>query len=187
MGFSAKLLYDEVGVNVEPLSTESVVIFAVGPLTGSGAPCSSRTEITTRSPLTGNIGSGNTGGIWGMKLKQAGFDAIVVRNKAKSPVYIWIDDGKVELRDAQHLWGKNTRQTSDILLNELSAASKPDVSVLTIGPAGENLAKYAHVLNDYYHSASRCGTGAVMGSKKTEGCSGAWDKNYQYCSCRRIS
>jgi aldehyde:ferredoxin oxidoreductase len=84
MGFSCKILYDEVGVDVDPFSSENAVIFANGPLTGTQAPCSGRTEITTKSPLTGNIGSGNTGGLWGTRLRRAGFDVILLRGHAKS-------------------------------------------------------------------------------------------------------
>lgn len=166
MGFGSKILYDEVGVDVEPLSPENIVIFAAGPLTGTHTPCSGRTEITTRSPLTGIIGTGNTGGVWGVALRRAGFELIVVRNSAEKPVYLWIDDGAVEIRDAGHLWGKDTRATADILRHELSPSQGSGVSVLAIGPAGENLVRYACSLNDYDHVAGRCGAGAVMGVKK---------------------
>ncbi len=166
MGFSCQLLFELVGTDVDPLSPNNVVILATGPLTGTEAPCSGRMEITTKSPLTGHIGSGNTGGVWGARLKQAGFDLVLIRGQAYKPVYIWIDDEQVEIREAGHLWGKDTQLTSDILRNELDQAGVSKVSILTIGPAGENLVRFAHVLNDYYHSASRCGAGAVFGSKK---------------------
>ena len=162
MGFSSKILYDEVGVDVDPFSPKNVVVFANGPLTGTHAPCAGRTEITTKSPLTDNIGTGNTGGIWGAALKHAGFDVIIVRNQSEKPVYIWVDDNSVEIKAAAHLWGKDTVVTSDILRQELG----DKVSVLAIGPAGENLVRFACPLNDYYHVAGRCGAGAVMGAKK---------------------
>ena len=88
MGFSCKILYDEVGSEVEPLSSDNIVIFANGPLTGTRAGCSGRTEITTKSPLTGQIGSGNTGGHWGAALKHAGFDLVVIRKQAENPTLI---------------------------------------------------------------------------------------------------
>ncbi|MFC1970429.1 aldehyde ferredoxin oxidoreductase family protein [Chloroflexota bacterium] len=166
MGFSCKILYDEVGEDVDPLSPENIIIFANGPLTGTQAPCSGRTEVTTKSPLTGNLSTGNTGGVWGVLLKRAGFDIIIVRGRAEKPVYLWIDDEMVELREASHVWGKDTRVTSDVLRKELCSSPKSPISVLTIGPAGENLVKYACLLNDYHHVAARCGTGAVMGSKR---------------------
>ncbi len=166
MGLSCKILYDEVGADVEPFSPDNIVIFATGPLTGTQAPCSGRMEITTKSPLTGNIGTGNTGGVWGAALKHAGFDAIVIRNQAEKPVYLWIDDDVVEIRDAGHLWGKETQVTSDILGKELNPSLPSKISVLAIGPAGENLVRYACPVNEYHHVAGRCGAGAVMGAKK---------------------
>lgn len=166
MGFSSRLLFEEVGVDVDPFGPENVVYLATGPLTGTSAPCSGRMEITTKSALTGNIGSGNTGGLWGARLKQAGFDLVIIRGKAESPSYIWIDDDRVEIKQAAHLWGKNTKLTSDIIIRETDSSSPSKISVMAIGPAGENLVRYAHALNDYYHSASRSGAGAVLGSKR---------------------
>ncbi|MFC1933501.1 aldehyde ferredoxin oxidoreductase family protein [Chloroflexota bacterium] len=165
MGFGCKILFDEVGPEVEPFSEENIVIFANGPLTGTRAPCSGRTEITTKSPLTGHIGTGNTGGIWGTLLKRAGFDMILIRNKARKPVYLWIDNNVVELKQASHLWGKDTRVTSDIICQE-SGTSPSETSVLAIGPAGENLVRYACTVNEYYHIAARGGAGAIMGAKQ---------------------
>lgn len=165
IGFSLKILYDVVGPTVDPFSSDNVVVFANGPLTGTSVPCSGRMEITTISPLTGSIGTGNTGGVFGKNLKRAGFDIIILRNKAERPVYLWINDNVVEIRDANHLWGKNTRQTTDILREELGSSKKTQVSVLAIGQAGENLVRYACPLNDYYHVAARGGAGGVMGSK----------------------
>lgn len=161
-GFSNRFLYDEVGPEVDPYSPENIVVIANGPLTGTGAPCAGRTEVTTRHPLSGSIGTGNTGGVWGARLKHAGYDVIVVRGRAERPVYLWIDDGRAELRDASHLWGKDARVTTDILQQELSTRT----AVMAIGQAGENLVRYALALNDYYHVAGRCGAGGVMGSKK---------------------
>lgn len=166
MGFSCKILYDEVGTDIDPFSPDNIVIFANGPLTGTLAPCSGRTEITTKSPLTGSIGTGNTGGVWGATLKRAGFDLIIVRNRAEKPVYLWVNDDVAEIREASHLWGKDTQVTSDILRKELGSSLASQISVLAIGPAGENLVRYACPVNDYYHVAGRCGAGAVMGAKK---------------------
>ena len=166
MGFSARILYNEVGADVEPLSPENIIVFANGPLTGTHAPCSGRTEVTTKSPLTGTIGTGNTGGVWGVMLRRAGIELIVVRNSAEKPVYLWIDDNVVEIREAGHLWGKDTRETSGILQQELGSSQESPISVLAIGPAGEKLVRYACPLNDNYHVAGRCGAGAVMGAKK---------------------
>lgn len=163
MGFGCKILYDEVGADIDPLGPGNILILANGPLTGTQAPCSGRTEITTKSPLTGSIGTGNTGGMWGARSKHAGFDLIVVRGKAEEPVYLWIDNNRVELRSARHLWGKETHVTSDLILDELGDEK---ISVMAIGPAGENLVKYACPVNDYHHVAARGGAGAVMGAMK---------------------
>ena len=141
MGFGCKILYDEVGPDVEPFSPDNIIVFANGPLTGTHAPCSGRAEITTKSPLTGSIGTGNTGGIWPAALKHAGFDVIIIRNKAEKPVYLWIDDDVVELREASHLWGKDTGVTTDMLRQELGATRQSSISVLAIGPAGESLVR----------------------------------------------
>ena len=165
MGFSCKILYDEVGADVEPLSADNVLIFANGTLTGTTAPSSGRTEITTKSPLTGNIGTGNTGGDWGVQLRRAGFDVLVIRNRAKKPVYLWISDNAVEVKEAYHLWGMSTVEASDFLRREIEPSPASKVSVLAIGPAGEHLVRYACPINDYHHVAARGGIGAVMGSK----------------------
>jgi aldehyde:ferredoxin oxidoreductase len=161
VGFGCKILYDEVGPAVDPLSPENIVIFAIGPLTGSRTPGGSRTEITTKHPLSGSIGTGNTGGNWGSALKHAGYEAIIVRNKSEKPVYLLIDENNVELKDAGNLWGKDTRETTEIIPEDVSAR----VSVISIGQAGENLVRHACLLNDGSHAAGRCGGGAVMGSK----------------------
>ncbi len=166
MGFSCKMLFDEVGADVDPLSPDNVAIFANGPLTGSPAPCSGRTEVTTKSPLTGHIGTGNTGGHWGTLLKRAGIDVLVIRNKAEKPVYLRINDDMIELKDASHVWGRKTDATADMLSRPLGAGAKVRTSVLSIGPAGERLVRYACAVNDYHHAAARGGVGAVMGAKK---------------------
>src|SRR5512136_216462 len=114
VGFGCKILYDEVRHEVDPLGPENIVIFAVGALTGSGAPTGTRTEITTKHPLTLHIGTGNTGGSWGSYLKHAGFETVIVRNRAEKPVYIFIDDDKVEIRDATQLWGQDTLGATDM-------------------------------------------------------------------------
>jgi aldehyde:ferredoxin oxidoreductase len=162
LGLGIKILYDEVGPNVDPLSAENILIIAPGPLSGTNAPTSSRTQVVTKSPLTGIIGIGNFGGVWGAKFRRAGFEALLVRNNAESPVYIWIDDGDVQLRSAAHLWGKDSWQTTDILRGEIGA----DVSVLAIGQAGENLVKFACPIGDKDHAPGRSHAGCVMGVKK---------------------
>ena len=162
LGLGMKILYDEVGPNIDPLRPENILFLSPGPLSGTNAPTSGRTEVVTKSPLTGIIGIGNFGGAWGAKFRRAGFEALVVRNRAESPVYIWINDGDVRLRSAAHLWGRDTFQTTDILRDELG----DDVSVLAIGQAGENLVKFACPIGDKDHAPGRSHAGCVMGGKK---------------------
>ncbi len=164
VGFGSKFLFDEVGPDVDPLSPENIVIFSNGPLTGSRAPAGSRIEITTKHPLTGGIGTGNSGGVWGGILKQAGFDVIILRNESEKPVYLSVNDNEAELIDASNLWGKDSREATEIIEQDLPGKS----AVIAIGQAGENLVRFACPLNDYYHAAGRCGAGVVMGAKKVK-------------------
>ncbi|MBI4289315.1 MAG: aldehyde ferredoxin oxidoreductase family protein [Chloroflexi bacterium] len=166
MGVATKVLYDEVGPGVEPLGADNVLIFSTGPLSGTAAPCAGRYEVTAKSPLTGILGSGNTGGVWGVELKRAGYDAVIVRGASARPVYVWIDNGKAELRRADTLWGKDNFETSDSLRQGLGEKPDHEIRVMSIGPAGENLVRFADITNEYYHVQGRCGLGAVMGSKK---------------------
>lgn len=162
LGFNAKILYDETGPEIDPLSPENIVVISPGALTGTGAPTSCRTEVTTKSPLTGIIGTGNIGGSWGSELKHAGYDALVIRNKSPKPVYLLIDEDRAEIREASYLWGKDTWETAAVLKKELGQ----DLSIMSIGQAGENLVRFATVVVDYQHAAGRCHAGAVLGSKK---------------------
>ena len=162
VGFGCKILFDEVGHDVDPLGPDNILIFAAGALTGSGVPSGTRTEITTKHPLTLHIGTGNTGGSWGPFLRHAGYQTVIVRNMAEKPVYIYINDDEVEIRNASHLWGKDARVTTDMLSAELP----PKIAVIAIGPGGENMVRYSCPLNDHFHAAGRTGAGAVMGSKK---------------------
>ena len=162
LGLCAKILYDEVGSSVDPLSEKNIVAIAVGPLSGTTAPTNGRTTVITKSPLNGSIGNGNFGGWWGPRLKHAGFEGVVIRGQSVSPVYLFIDDDTVKICGAEHLWGKDAWQTTDILKEELGE----DVSVLAIGQAGENLVKFACPIVDYDHASGRCAAGCVMGAKK---------------------
>ncbi|MDI7260580.1 MAG: aldehyde ferredoxin oxidoreductase family protein [Thermodesulfobacteriota bacterium] len=165
MGMGSKILYDEVKPGVDPLGPDNLLIFATGPLSGTMAPTSGRIDITFKSPATGMIGTSNAGGFWGADLKFAGYDLLIVRGKASRPVYIWIDDDMIEIRDAEYLWGRDTFESADLIKKELSEFHPDRIRVAAIGPAGENLVKFASLTIDYHHSASKCGIGAVMGSK----------------------
>lgn len=161
-GFNSELLYREVGPDVDPLGPDSRLIFGVGPLTGTFAPSSGRTTVTARSPLSGGFGDSNMGGHWGPELKFAGYDQLVVQGKASRPVYLWIDDDQVEIREAAALWGRKVPEADAMIKEELGSE---EIHIALIGPAGESIVRYACILNDVYRAAARCGMGAVMGSK----------------------
>ncbi|MEM1673633.1 MAG: aldehyde ferredoxin oxidoreductase family protein [Candidatus Bathyarchaeia archaeon] len=151
--------------DIDPLGPENVLIFATGPGTGvPGFPCSGRYHaMALRSPLTGSVGSANSGGEWGAFLKFSGYDMIVIEGAAEDPVYLSIIDGSAELRSAKDLWGKNVFDTCRILAKRVGGKN---VSVACIGPAGENLVNMACIMNDEHRAAGRTGLGAVMGSKR---------------------
>ena len=161
-GFNSELLYREVGPEVDPLSPGNLLIFGVGPLTGTFAPASSRTTITAKSPLGGGFGDSNMGGHWGPELKFAGYDQIVIKGKADGPVYLLIEDDCVKIKDATHLWGLEVSETDALIKEEVG---DPELHVAAIGPAGENQVRYACIINDVSRAAARSGMGAVMGSK----------------------
>ncbi|WP_070000584.1 aldehyde ferredoxin oxidoreductase family protein [Cellulosilyticum sp. I15G10I2] len=160
-GLGTKLYADEVSPAVDALSPENKILFVTGPLTGTPTPTGGRYMVVTKSPLTGTIASSNSGGYWGPELKFAGYDVIIVEGKAEEPVYMMIEDDKIEFRPAAHLWGKIVSETTKALEAETPEKSK----ILTIGPAGEKLSHIAAIMNDYSRAAGRSGVGAVMGSK----------------------
>ena len=162
-GLGARILYDEVGPGVEPYSPDNLLIFTTGPLTGTKAPSSSRFSVTTKSPLTGTILDSNCGGKAGLRLKDAGYDALIISGKAAKPVTIVVDEKGIRIQDAGELWGKDVDETTDALLGQ--AANPLIASVACIGPAGENLVRFAAVINDKSKAVGRGGVGAVMGSK----------------------
>lgn len=160
-GLGSKIFFDEVDPNVEPFSPENKLIVATGPLSGTPVPTGGRYMVITKSPLTGAIACSNSGGYFGAELKAAGYDMIILEGKAEKPVYIAIEDDKIEIKEAGHLWGKLVSETTD----ELKKEHGEKVRVLCIGPAGEKLSRIAAVINDYDRAAGRSGVGAVMGSK----------------------
>ncbi|MCP4419586.1 MAG: aldehyde ferredoxin oxidoreductase family protein [Chloroflexi bacterium] len=160
-GLASRLLYGEVNPTIDPLSPENKLIFGTGPLTGTGAPTSSRYVVACKGPLTGTIACSNAGGFFGPELKFAGYDVLIVEEKAEEPVYIWINDDKVEIRPATHLWGKIVPNAEEQLLTETHESAK----IASIGPGGENLSLMAGIVNDTGRMAARSGVGAVMGSK----------------------
>ena len=161
-GLATRYLYEEVPKGVDALGPENKLIFMVGPLTGTVSPSAGRTDVVAKSPLTGIWGHGNTGGQWGNQFKRTGFDGIIFEGISPKPVYLKIEDGKAEMKDASKLWGKLVPETTDQIIEECGKGFR----VACIGPAGENLVKYACVMNEKDRAAGRCGMGAVMGSKK---------------------
>ncbi|HCJ66359.1 MAG TPA: aldehyde:ferredoxin oxidoreductase [Elusimicrobia bacterium] len=164
-GFAIKVLYEELKAQIEPFSPENKIILATGPLTGTRWPASGRMHIAAKSPLTGFWGEGNAGGYFGPELKFAGYDFLLIEGKAKKPVYLRIDNDKVQILSAENLWGKNTLQVTKILLTKY-----PQAQVLLIGPAGENNVRYASViagnqLTGLHGAFGRSGLGAVWGAK----------------------
>ncbi len=165
-GFNSDVIYNEVPPGLDPFDPEARVCFGVGPVSGSAAPSTGRVTITCKSPLTGGFGDSNMGGHWGAELKYAGWDQIIIQGRAKNPVYLWIDDDNVELRDASHLWGKFPREADQMIKEELG---DEDIHIVLIGPAGENMVRFACTFNDVWRAAGRTGTGGVIGSKNLKG------------------
>ncbi len=162
-GLGAEVLWEEVGPEIDPLAPEAVLVFATGPLTGTAWPCSGRSEVVARSPLTGIYGDSNAGGTFGPGLKFAGFDAIIVRGAADAPVVLCVRDGEASIDPAADLWGLDTRETEDALRRRYGA---PTLQVASIGPAGERGVRFASIQATPNRSYGRCGLGAVMGSKR---------------------
>lgn len=156
---STKILWDELAPGTDPLSADNILVVMTSPLTGTGAPSTSRYDISARSPLTGGIGHSNSGGNFGIRLKRAGWDGMVVRGRAARPVYISIDGERVALESADDLWGLDTRAAQ---------AALGKGGTLVIGPAGENRVPYATVVSGE-RSHGRTGMGAVMGAKNLKG------------------
>ncbi|UCD85396.1 MAG: aldehyde ferredoxin oxidoreductase family protein [Deltaproteobacteria bacterium] len=161
-GLAAKMIYGQVKKGMDPLAPENPLVFATGPFTGTTIPMVSRYAVCGISPLTGYWGEATSGGSFPFRLKGSGYDGLLITGKAKNPVYLYIDNGSAQLKDATHLWGKDFYETQKILNDELKDAK---MSVAGIGPAGERLVRYSCVMNDRGRAAGRCGLGALMGSK----------------------
>lgn len=159
-GLGVKVYMDEVDPKIDPLSEENKFIIATGAVTAAPVPTSGRYMVVTKSPLTGTIAISNSGGQWGVKLKNAGYDMVILEGKAENPVYIYIEDDKIEIKDASNYWGMLSEEVTEKLQEEHKGSK-----VLCIGPAGEKLSPISAVMNDVDRAAGRGGVGAVLGSK----------------------
>ncbi len=155
-------LLNELEAGIDPLSPENKLIFTASVITGAKIPGAGRHSVGAKSPLTGFYGESESGGFWGPELKSAGYDGIILEGRAEKPVYLFIKDDRIELKDASHLWGQTVLETNDMLIEETGEAK---LKTLIIGPAGENLVKFAGIAHDLSHYHGRTGMGAVMGSK----------------------
>jgi len=165
-GLGVKTLFENVSCNVEPFSEKNILGFFTGPLTGTMVPSSGRHNVVAKSPLTGIWGEASVGGRWGRMLRKSGYDALVLTGKAEKPVYIWINEGNVEIKDACHLWGMDTFETYE----SVKELTNKRAEVCTIGPAGERMVRISGIFTDGEESrtAARCGLGAVMGDKRVK-------------------
>ena len=162
-GLGARILFERQKAGIDPLGPESILGFVTGPLTGTPVPTGGRHMVVCKSPLTGGWADANSGGTFGAELKAAGWDALFISGISSSPKYLFVTNNGIELRDAAHLWGKDTVETEDTLTGELGDAK---VRVACIGQASEKLSRITGVVNDKGRIAGRSGVGAVMGSKR---------------------
>jgi aldehyde:ferredoxin oxidoreductase len=161
-GIGDRYLWEELDPRVEPLSPDNKLIFATGPLTGTPVSCGARYMVVTKGALTNAITTSNSGGHWGPELKFAGYDLLLLEGRAPKPVYLFIYDDVVQLRDAGSFWGQTVSATEDGIREEVGV---PNARIACIGPAGEKLVRFACIMNDKHRAAGRSGVGAVMGSK----------------------
>ncbi len=162
-GIGSKTLWDRVPPETDPFSSDNLLIFGTGVLTGTPAPSANRTILTTKSPQQNFQTFSSMGGYWGPELKHAGYNTIVISGKSPTPVYLWINDDRIEIHDATHLWGKDVRETQKIIREELKTNR---VQILCIGQAGENKVLVSSIEHSTGTSFSRAGVGAIMGDKK---------------------
>ena len=170
-GMCDRILFDEIDPKIDALSPANKLIFATGPLTGSGAPAASRFIASAKSPLSNAVSSPCCGGYFGANLKYSGYDLLIFEGKSEQPVYVTIQNDRVEILPASHLWGKESYETEKMIREEMKTKYDLDawqlnsMGIANIGPAGENLVRYAAIMSDGGRAAGRSGLGAVMGSK----------------------
>jgi len=162
-GLGSRIIYDEVPPSTVPLSPESKVIFATGPVTATNYPSGACYQVCFKSPLTGILCDANSGGYWGADLKRSGYDALIIEGASADPVYLWIHNGKLEFRPASHLWGQDALKVQDSIQREIGDER---IRVASIGPAGEKKVLFSCMINDEGYAPRRGGNGAILGAKK---------------------
>lgn len=162
-GLGVRILVDSISPDTDPLSPDNCLIIAAGPLTGSGMPLCSRFSVVAKSPLSGTCSSANSGGAFGVVMKRAGIDALVVTGRSQTPAWLFVDDGIAEIHDAAPYWGMGTRETT---ISVQADIGDDDVRIACIGPAGEHCVRIAAIVNETGRAAGRGGLGAVMGAKR---------------------
>ena len=162
-GVAAAIFTREVPAKIDPYDGKNLLIFSVGPFCGTAVPFCGRHFVMAKSPLTGIIGESSAGGFFGKELKSAGFDHIVIKGISENPVFLWIDNENVEIRDASEIWNFGTIKTESTIKQIIK---DDNIKIASIGPAGVNLVKYAAIISESQHASGRCGMGAIMGSKK---------------------
>lgn len=161
-GFNSRVLYDSLKPGADPLGPVNLIVISAGPCCGTEVPGSQRFTVSAKSPLSGFLGDSNSGGSLGLKLKQAGYDMLVIEGRAPRLVYLYIDDQHIELKPAEHLAGKTTRETTKSIMREVG---DPEIAVISIGVAGEKQVRFASIIADFGRGLGRTGLGAVFGSK----------------------
>ncbi len=161
-GFGTYFLFNETKPGIDPLGPDNKLMFMAGPLTGYPFSGSGRNNVVTKSPLTMGYAKSEVGGFFGAEMRRAGFDGIIVEGKSPKPVYLFLHDGQAEIKDASKMWGQPTKETEEMIRQE---NNDPRIRIASIGPGGENMIKFACIINDLKEAAGRGGTGAVMGSK----------------------
>jgi len=161
-GLDMYLMYNHIKPGTDPLGPDNVAFISAGILVGTLASATARTHVCSKSPLTNFLGSTNMGGFFSPELRWAGFDHLVIKGKAEKPVYLWIHNGEIEIRDAKNVWGKTVPEAQQAIRDELGDR---DIKILTIGPAGERLVRFANVMTGPKNAGGRTGMGAVLGSK----------------------
>ena len=181
-GVGSWILFNELRPDVHPYSPENLVIFSPGLLVGTGIPQADRTNVGSKNPNTNGIGYSNVGGSFGTQLKGAGFDNIIISGKAQRPVYLWISEGGLEIRDASHLWGRTTAETEDSIKGDLG---DDEISVASIGPAGENLTFASAIIVEKGHAAGSA-IASVMGSKNLKAIAVRGDRKVEVADPPRL-